>query len=113
MKHHTETIHEDKEIGQKIIKIIQEVNCHNCTNPCEKYGDKCKYGFPKYPLKTTLVIDKNEVLSEVEDSDKEDKPNYRKILSDVEDLSNDEEQVKDIMRKITSNVKPQTSPRSN
>ena len=41
-----DTIHEDKDIGRKIVQIIKEVNCHRCTNPCEKYGDKCKYGFP-------------------------------------------------------------------
>ena len=56
-----DTVHTDKALGQSIVDIIKEVNCHNCTNPCEKYGDKCKYGFPKYPLKKTLVVDKNEV----------------------------------------------------
>merc|ERR1712055_539839 len=49
----SKTIHEDKEAGEKIINIIKAVNCHNCTNPCEKYGEKCKYGFPRYPLKRT------------------------------------------------------------
>ena len=55
-----DTIHKDEEIGKQRIAIIKQVNCHNCTNPCEKYGDKCKYGFPKFPLKETMVIDKHE-----------------------------------------------------
>ena len=57
-----DTIHEDKALGKKIIDIVKAVNGHNCTNPCEKYGDKCKYGYPKYPLKRTLVVDKHETL---------------------------------------------------
>ena len=52
------TVHDDPKVGARIIDIIKHVNCHHCTNPCEKYGDKCKYGFPRYPLKETLVVDK-------------------------------------------------------
>ena len=63
------TIHEDKDIGHKIVNIIKEVNCHRCTNPCKKFGDKCKYGFPRFPLKETLVIDKNEFSNECEDEE--------------------------------------------
>ena len=56
-----DTIHEDKQIGKRIIEIVKAVNCHHCTGPCDRFGDKCKYGFPKYPLKKTLVVDKNEL----------------------------------------------------
>ena len=76
---------------------MKEVNCHNCTNPCKKYGDACKYGFPKYPLKETLVIDKNDIASEPEESDKTKAKNYLKILSDVEDILTDDEKVQSIM----------------
>jgi hypothetical protein len=60
------TVHDDPQIGERIINIIKQVNCHRCTNPCEKYGDKCKYGFPRYPLKETIVIDKKEFLDNPE-----------------------------------------------
>ena len=76
---------------------MKEVNCHNCTNPCKNYGDACKYGFPKYPLKETLVVDKNDVTSEPHESDKIKAKNYLKILSDVEDILRDDEKVKSIM----------------
>ena len=75
------------------------MNCHNCTGPCQKYGDKCKYGFPKYPLKETLVIDKNELLSEDDAPDEKDKKNFQEILSNIEDLLNNEEQLREIMSK--------------
>ena len=52
------TIHEDPAVGARIINIVKSVNCHNCTGPCAKYGDRCKYNFPRYPIKETMVIDK-------------------------------------------------------
>ena len=87
------TIHEDKDIGHKIVNIIKEVNCHRCTNPCKKFGDKCKYGFPRFPLKETLVIDKNEFSNECEDEDFDAgaDTNFSKILSDIENILKDEE----------------------
>jgi hypothetical protein len=99
-----DTVHEDEEIGRKIVEIVKQVNCHNCTNPCEKYGDKCKYGFPKYPLKTTLVIDKNELLDISEDEpnqlgDNSKSMKYKKILSDVQDVLTNDDKVKEIMSK--------------
>merc|ERR1711888_538154 len=92
-----DTVHEDEQIGRKIIDIIREVNCHNCTSPCEKYGDKCKYGYPKFPLKQTLVIDKN--TSNNKNDKEEETKNYQKILSDVEDVLNDEDKIGLIMSK--------------
>ena len=70
-----ETVDENKELAAKLIEIIKSVNCHNCTRPCEKYGDRCKYGYPKYPLKKTLFIDKHELLSK--EADEEEKQNKR------------------------------------
>ena len=96
------TVHRDTEVGKKIIEIIKKVNCHHCTGPCEKYGDKCKYGFPRYPLKETLVIDRHEFddLSEKELKEKAShNTRYRKILSDIEEVLGDEDTIKEIMSK--------------
>ena len=88
------TIHSDVKIGQTIVDIIREVNCHNCTKPCEKYGDNCKYGFPRWPLKKTLVVDKKEFSGET-DMDKntvEGKTkSYENILNDIEELLKDKD----------------------
>ena len=90
------TVHDDPCRGQKIVDIIKEVNCHNCTSKCQSFGGKCRYAFPRYPLKDTLVIDKNE---EKEDSNSSEQKNdtYRKILNDVEDILNDPEMIEFIM----------------
>ena len=95
-----DTVHADKDLGKLIVKIVKEVNCHNCTNPCKNHGDDCKYGFPKFPLKRTLVIDKNESSTENDEPDKTQEKNYMKILSDVEDILKDEDKVKEIMDKF-------------
>jgi hypothetical protein len=99
-----DTVHEDKEIGKRIIAIIKEVNRHNCTRPCKRFGDKCKYGFPKFPLKETLVIDKNEHSDSAGETDKEYDEyrnlNYRKILLDIENLLKDDEKLEEIMSKF-------------
>ena len=94
-----DTVHTNTKLGKLIVQIVKEVNCHNCTNPCKNYGDACKYGFPKYPLKETLIIDKHDITSEPDESDKTKAKNYLKILSDVEDILRDEEKVKLIMSK--------------
>ena len=97
------TIHTDVNIGHRIIDIVKEVNCHNCTKPCEKYGDSCKYGFPRWPLKKTLVVDKKEFSAEAE-KDKnivEDKTiNHENILIIVEQLLKDKVVIEEIMNKI-------------
>ena len=94
-----DTAHKDKTLAKKLVEIIKSVNCHNCTNPCKKYGDSCKYGYPKFPLKKTLFIDKHETLSE--DNDNQGKGmNFTKIIGDVEEIIKDEDKVKEIMSKF-------------
>ena len=97
------TVHKDFDVGQRIVEIIKQINCHRCTNPCEKYGDKCKYGFPRYPLKETLVIDKKEFTEQSEIELKDDgttNKGYKKILSDVEDILKDEDRRQEIINKF-------------
>ena len=97
------TIHEDPEVGQRIIDIIKKVNCHNCTNPCQNYGDTCKYGFPRFPLKETMVVDKKDIMIEPQSchEQREDaKKNHLKILSDVENILTDPDKIEEIMGKF-------------
>ena len=95
-----ETAHANKELGKKLVEIIKSVNCHNCTRPCEKYGDKCKYGYPKLPLKKTLFIDKHELSSESTENEENKIKNYTKILVDVENIIEDEDKVREIMNRF-------------
>ena len=78
------------QFGKLIVEIAISVNSHHHTKSCKKYEDKCRYGFPKFPLKETLVVDKNEFNEEVEEANQTPSQNYTKILSDIEDVLNDE-----------------------
>ena len=95
-----DTIHENGQIGKRIVEIVSTVNCHHCTGPCNRFGDKCKYGFPRYPLKDTLVVDKNEFNDSAEIENEDDEVNHRQLLSDVEAILKDEQRTKEIMGKF-------------
>ena len=62
-------------VTQEVVDIASAVNCHYCTRKCE---NKCKYGFPRFPLKDTLVIDKHEFddTNEEECDPDETRPRY-------------------------------------
>ena len=90
------------DFGRRIVTIAMEVNCHHHTRSCKKYQDKCRYGFPKFPLKETLVVDKNEYTKDdhSDENSNSHSCNYKKILSDIEELLTDEDVIKIIMDSI-------------
>ena len=95
------TVHETKDIGKIIVEIAEKVNCHHCTKKCDTYCDKCKYGYPRFPLKDTIVIDKKE-FSDVPENDsttqeERSSKNYCKVLSDIEDVLKDKERMSHII----------------
>ena len=97
------TVHEDKSKGKKIVDIVNEVNCHNCTKKCKSFEGKCRYSFPRYPLKETLVIDKNEFKDKLDQNSYEPQSNdkYKKILNDVEEALSDPEMIEFIMNQYS------------
>ena len=90
-------------VTPEVVEIALKVNCHRCTRKCES---KCKYGFPRFPLKETLVIDKHEFDDAIEKEQILDEEtnsavtNYRKILVDVQELLKDEDKMNIIMEKL-------------
>ena len=88
------TVHRDPTVGKRIVDIVKAVNCHKCTSPCQKYGDRCKYGFPRFPLRSTLVIDKSERKNNSENNTSSEtekkKKNFEKLLNDVENILTDD-----------------------
>ena len=90
-------------VTPEVVEIALKVNCHCCTRKCES---TCKYGFPRFPLKETLVIDKHEFDDAIEKEQILDEEtnsavtNYRKILVDVQELLKDEDKMNIIMEKL-------------
>ena len=68
-----DTVHETKDVGKRIVEIAKEVNCHHCTKKCDTNCDNCKYGFPRFPLKQTIVIDRNEFNDKPDNDDIDEK----------------------------------------
>ena len=94
------TVHRDAEVGARIVEKVNAVNTHRCTGPCSKYGGRCKYNFPRFPLKDTVVLDKNEVDSTLENNAEEKRKKrafHQKLLSDVDQILKDETVVNTIM----------------
>ena len=87
--------------GEKAVEIALEVNCHRCTRKCK---GKCKYGFPKYPLKETLVVDKHE-LNDTDETAKTESKNYEKILHDVKEVMTDNNKLQIIFDKYPNKGK--------
>ena len=91
---------------EKVVEIAKSVNVHHCTRSCKKYDDKCRFSFPKFPLKETIIIDKHEVMeyknrmnqNNNHNSEYDDKY-FNKIISDVSQALNDENVVREITAK--------------
>ena len=67
-------------------------------------GKKCKYGFPRLPLKETLIVDSKEFADDTEqdnelkdDLNKESPKNYFKIISDIEEILKDKEKMSQLL----------------
>ena len=60
---------------QKLKKIVTEVQTHRHTPSCQKYNGSCRYGFPKFPCKKTILA---EPIRDIECFDMEDKKKFDK-----------------------------------
>ena len=49
-------------------KLVKEVNMHHCTRSCHKYGDYCRYDFPRFFTNKTIIS--HPLPNEMEDEEK-------------------------------------------
>ena len=82
-------------VTQETVDIVKDVNCHCCTQKC---STTCKYGFPRYPLKETLLIDKNEPKDR-NSAGKEKGMNWENVLRKVQETLKNKDKVAMIMEK--------------
>ena len=79
-------------VTKETVDIVKDVNIHHCTRKCTT---TCKYGFPRFPLKETIVIDKNEKIAKT--SETNEKP--IDILRKVKAILSDEDRIALILEK--------------
>ena len=83
-----------KKKAKEVVDIVKKVNIHRDTKSCRKYDNKCRYGFPRYPMWRTLLSRPLEVSG---DDGTQLQKNYKKVLKDVKELINDKEVIKNIL----------------
>ena len=88
-------------------KTVPEVQKHHHTNSCRKYNGTCRYNFPKFPCKKTILAtpkvlkysneeEKKKRESEIEKNNKK----YGEILKDAKELLDDGNLEERILKKI-------------
>ena len=78
-------------VGEKVSEIVQNVNKHCHTKTCRKYDSSCRFNFPRYPSRRTIIA---VPLSNVSDDErKEMLKNQTVILKKVSDVLQDNDAI--------------------
>ena len=90
-KEREEEIEKKKDLKNKVLAL----QVHNHTKTCTKHGTVCRFGFPRYPSKETLISEPAEDRPEFKNLDKDEKKTlldeYRKILEKVKKALEDKD----------------------
>ena len=71
---------------EKVRHIIEEVQIHNHSRTCRKYGSRCRFGFPRFPSDHTIVA---QPLRIENFKTKTDLEKHQKVLTNVLDKVKD------------------------
>ena len=88
-------------IGKDVSTIAREVNQHHHTHTCRKYGDGCRFGFPKFPSPETLIAEP------VIGGNEEKLSNLKKCgetLKKVKEVLMDSEKIQKIMKNFSKDL---------
>ena len=103
--------------GEKLVKIVEEVNTHRHTLTCKKRGEKkCRFNYKKYPSWKTVIArppglkkdEKEKTDLQENDGEVSDEPmqkespkeKHEKILKKVAQLMEDDDVINEIMEQI-------------
>ena len=102
-----------KNISEHIAKTVSEVQVHHHTKSCRKYGTNCRFNFPKFPTKETILAIPVDKLSKYIEDDKwvladDDSENVKNLKKTFEHFKHlDETERKDLLaeyKNILQNV---------
>jgi hypothetical protein len=85
-------------IGEKAAKIAYKVNRHKHTKACRKYGTKCRFNFPRFPVWKTIVAQPIKLEGE---AGKVLADRYQKLLTAVQLNLLDDETINEVCSKHT------------
>ena len=83
---------------ENVSHIVKEVQIHNHSKTCRKYGSRCRFGFPKYPSQHTIVaqpllVDDFPTKADLEKHEKKLQivlEKVKKVLEDMETRKKDD-----------------------
>ena len=78
-------------VGERVSRIVREVNIHSHTKSCRKYDCPCRFFYPRFPSIRTIIA---EPMRGMDIKKKKEKlKEYEKVLSKVKDILMDSEAV--------------------
>ena len=90
-------------VGERVSRMVLEVNMHSHTKSCRKYDCPCRFYFPRFPTIRTIIA---QPIREVDDEEKKKRlKKYEEILAKVKDILNDAETVDEIIKSIGASEK--------
>ena len=84
---------DSEKVGDKVVKIVEEVNEHGHSKSCKKVSQNCRWKFPRYPLDKTTFIDVNR---EIPDGEKLDNIYIENLLKRVKMVLIEEKDGKEV-----------------
>ena len=89
---------DEKKVGKDVSAIVKEVNKHHHTKTCRKYGNQCRFNYPKPPSPFTIIA---QPLNE-KDSAKKNKilRSASEVIKKVMDIVEDDKIVAEIIEKF-------------
>ena len=90
-------------VGEKVSRMVLEVNIHSHTKSCRKYDCPCRYFYPRFPSTKTII---SEPIRGMDDKEKKERlKKYEDTLTKVKDILNDPEAIEEIIKTIGSSEK--------
>ena len=78
--------------------IVEDVNQHNHTRSCKKYGPKCRFGFPRFPCIRTEIGIPSDVKFDDPEKASEMLVHAHKILREVKNVLENEEVMETLVK---------------
>ena len=80
-----------------VSEIVKEVQVHHHTNKaCRKYGTTCRFNFPKFPTRKTLISSPSNYAFNSEEEKDLTMTRYKTILDAVREILEDDDQMKKV-----------------
>ena len=84
-------------VGEDVAEIAKQVNTHNHTRTCRKYGGICRFKYPRFPSPETIIAGP---LYDTENVKKKKMKEYNRILTDVKVAMQDPDFIDEILKKV-------------